>query len=371
MQSLTSWRDIDGYYKKEALLRSSSFLAMITDRLLKLRFKLDLENAAFLDSTWERPVYLKHDLVPCKDLGLMICSIRGHIIVTKVKSYSVAGEDGKVEVGDNMIAIEDTILFDISPEIIAKKIKKIGGRVPIRITVAKARSRNNKVYAPLDSILRAANLDVVRMEEKWSKQDRFRRWRAVKSLGDDADHESFLDDLLKSVDEDEDDLFTAHPVSNESNQDDAVAPKDKFMAQGGYPVIYLGSLQVRIKQLNPDQFHEFFFSQVGKVGDTSFLDWAIRRVMNDESKIEHKVSLHLLEFGVRMYCKTTGKQVLSYPYPKVNKTLKALTFNLISMVFCLDFGLWMQYNRSTLHGLYWRRQPLPIGGKFSVPRLLL
>jgi hypothetical protein len=34
-------------------------------------------------------------------------------------------------------------------------------------------------------------------------------------------------------------------------------------------------------------------------------------------QIEHGVSLHVLEFGVRMYCRTTGKQVLYYPYPKV------------------------------------------------------
>ena len=32
----------------------------------------------------------------------MVCSIEGFILVTKVKPYSVAGEDDKVEVGDNL-----------------------------------------------------------------------------------------------------------------------------------------------------------------------------------------------------------------------------------------------------------------------------
>ena len=59
-----------------------------------------------MDSTWERPVYQSFDLVPCKDLGLMVCSVEGHIFVTKVKPYSVAGEDEKVEVGDNLVSIK-------------------------------------------------------------------------------------------------------------------------------------------------------------------------------------------------------------------------------------------------------------------------
>ena len=52
----------------------------------------------------------KHELVPCRDLGLMVCSVDGYIIVTKVKPYSVAGEDDKVEVGDNLVSIDGVML---------------------------------------------------------------------------------------------------------------------------------------------------------------------------------------------------------------------------------------------------------------------
>ena len=76
-------------------------------------------------------------------------------------------------------------------------------------------------------------------------------------------------------------------------------PRDLLMAQSGYPLCYLGSLPV------------------GKVGDTSFLDWAIRKVMNDPGKTKHSVSLHLLELGIKLYCRTTAELVLTYPYPKV------------------------------------------------------
>ncbi len=38
--------------------------------------------------------------MPCSDLGLMICTVRGRILVSRVKPSSIAGEDGKVCVGD-------------------------------------------------------------------------------------------------------------------------------------------------------------------------------------------------------------------------------------------------------------------------------
>ena len=41
-------------------------------------------------------------------------------------------------------------------------------------------------------------------------------------------------------------------------------------------------------------------------------------------QIEHDVSLHVLEFGVRLYCRNSGKQVLYYPYPKVS-VIKSVT----------------------------------------------
>lgn len=60
-----------------------------------------------------------------------------------------------------------------------------------------------------------------------------------------------------------------------------------------------------------------YLKKIEKVGDTSFLDWAIRKVMNDPAKVEHEVSMHLLELGVKLYCRSSGDLVLHYPYPKV------------------------------------------------------
>ena len=49
----------------------------------------------------ELPDRRTFELVPgAPDLGLMICSVEGRVVVSQVKAYSIAGEDGKVERGD-------------------------------------------------------------------------------------------------------------------------------------------------------------------------------------------------------------------------------------------------------------------------------
>ena len=64
----------------------------------RYRFDLNLANRAFLDLTLELPIFKTFELVPVTDLGLMIAVIKGHVIVSQVKQYSVAGEDNKVSI---------------------------------------------------------------------------------------------------------------------------------------------------------------------------------------------------------------------------------------------------------------------------------
>ena len=176
----------------------------------------------------------KFELVPCKDLGLMVCSIEGHIIVTKVKPYSVAGEDDKVEVGDNLVSIDKNMLFDLSPEFIARMIKKLGARVPISITVAKARTSKCKVYPPLESCLRIAGLDTKKLEHKWQTMDKWRQWRSYSCP---------TQELLAGLIEEQD--------NNQNDDDDdevfeIKSMKNYVLAKSGFPLTYLGSLAVRL-----------------------------------------------------------------------------------------------------------------------------
>ena len=73
IESLLSWSDFTGHYSNDALLKVSDGLTKLLSELAHCKFVLHLENFAFLDTTWERPAFRKHELVPCKDLGLMVC----------------------------------------------------------------------------------------------------------------------------------------------------------------------------------------------------------------------------------------------------------------------------------------------------------
>ncbi len=217
------------------MIRSSDkFCKTLADIQEATKFCLQLDNFAFLDTTWDRPTCSRHELVPCKDLGLMVCAIEGHIIVTKVKPYSVAGEDDKVEVGDYLVSIDSVILFDMSPEFIAKMIKKMGGRVPISITVAKAKHSKNKIYPPLVPFLKCADLDTEALEQKWAgaarKTDKTKIGRAYSCPTNDLLNELKLSEIDTDTTDDEE-VFN-HGASK------------KHLGQSGFPLTYLGSLQV-------------------------------------------------------------------------------------------------------------------------------
>ena len=62
--------------------------------------------------TWELPDFRSFELVPVTDLGLMIAVIKGHVIVSQVKQYSVTGEDHKVSIYQAQISIYVVILME-------------------------------------------------------------------------------------------------------------------------------------------------------------------------------------------------------------------------------------------------------------------
>ena len=78
--------------------KDDNFWSILECLSYRYKFDLNLANRAFLDLAWELPIYKTFELVPVTDLGLMIAVIKGHVIVSQVKEYSVAGEDHKVRI---------------------------------------------------------------------------------------------------------------------------------------------------------------------------------------------------------------------------------------------------------------------------------
>ncbi|XP_040563920.1 uncharacterized protein [Lepeophtheirus salmonis] len=231
-----------------------------------LSFDLDLQNTSFLDQTWFMPYYIIYELVPCRDLGLLIHVVKGRSIVVEVHKGSVAGEDGKVEVGDVIESVNGIPTIDLSSYEVATLIKKQsnGGRRPHVIGVIKGRADyKGTIYSPLIPLWEETGLKTSEVVSKWIE-------------GNDlySDDEEF--GLLNG---------SCNHLS-------------------GFKIEYLGSVKV------------------GSTGDTSILDSAIDRVQSQELKNEnratHPVKLVLGELGLRMYCEKTGTCVLNYNYPEVS-----------------------------------------------------
>jgi len=122
--------------------------------------------------------------------------------------------------------------------------------------------------------------------------------------GDGDEDDTALDELIGLIKDTDltDDEDSSHSGGETENTEDTgvQAEVDMFMAKGGYQVTYIGSLSV------------------GRFGDKSLLDPSIDRVARDQYGVRHPVSLHVMEFGTRMYSAATGQKVLYYPYPQIS-----------------------------------------------------
>ena len=113
-------------------------------------------------------------------------------------------------------------------------IKKLGGRVPIKIAVAKAKGPKSKVYPPLGPYLKYAHIPIDQLEKQWKdKMEKWSRWRAYSCPTNDLLNELKLEqgDSSEEGSGEEDNVFK--DILDE-----------KLMAQSGYHLTYLGSLQV-------------------------------------------------------------------------------------------------------------------------------
>eukprot|EP00095_Tigriopus_kingsejongensis_P003653 maker-scaffold11_size778918-snap-gene-0.13 protein:Tk03653 transcript:maker-scaffold11_size778918-snap-gene-0.13-mRNA-1 annotation:"hypothetical protein BRAFLDRAFT_120280" len=221
--SLRNWKSIDQWYQPDALLLrnpNESFMVILPDLDL-LHFDLHLANRSFLDDAWQLPIYRRFELVPCGDLGLMVCSVQGRIVVTKVKANSCAGEDGKIQMGDLIDDIDATPTYGMDPDAIGRIVKKCTKR-PLAIGVVKA-EKNGRVFPPLKPLLERTSIDVKALEVRWEQK---LKWRPNSLLLDDDDHNAKGDgeDEFDPLLDDEEDFTT--------------------IVQSGTELLYIGSLRI-------------------------------------------------------------------------------------------------------------------------------
>ncbi|TNN04209.1 hypothetical protein fugu_001238 [Takifugu bimaculatus] len=106
-------RVLEWYSPAVSILRNEEFLEPFMSLLLVLshkEFKLVMENCSFLDESWLLPVYETYDVVPCRDVGLVLRYLRGRVFVLDLTPGSQADFDKFICRGDVIDEINGTSL---------------------------------------------------------------------------------------------------------------------------------------------------------------------------------------------------------------------------------------------------------------------
>ncbi|KAH3871453.1 hypothetical protein DPMN_034655 [Dreissena polymorpha] len=148
------YTDCDSILGNEIL---SEILLSLLLELQAVEFKLQLKNSSFLDVTWELPVYKQYELVPSQDLGLDIRRVHGYPLVTQVDPNSVAGEDGKVLVGDVLDEMCGECLRGVGKSGVYFIYNQYENK-PIQMSVMKGKGRDGNVYGPIGRLMDLCDL---------------------------------------------------------------------------------------------------------------------------------------------------------------------------------------------------------------------
>lgn len=65
----------DGIYEEDSIIGNEILGEIFLSLLYQcshIDFDPKLENASFLDETWQLPIYQEYELVPCMDLGVYL-----------------------------------------------------------------------------------------------------------------------------------------------------------------------------------------------------------------------------------------------------------------------------------------------------------
>ncbi|XP_045213180.1 uncharacterized protein LOC123564003 [Mercenaria mercenaria] len=126
------------------------FLSLLHE-LQQVTFSLQLKNASFLDICWDLPVNKQYEFVPSDDLGLDIRTVKGYPLVTQVDPNSVAGEDGKVCVGDVLDEMCGASLRGVGKSGVYYIFHQHEGQ-PVQLSVIKAQNKDGSLYGPIGQL---------------------------------------------------------------------------------------------------------------------------------------------------------------------------------------------------------------------------
>ncbi|KAF7642748.1 hypothetical protein LDENG_00251410 [Lucifuga dentata] len=140
-----------------SILRNEEFVEPFLSLLLVLshmEFKLDMENCSFLDESWLLPVCEVYEVVPCREVGMVLRYLSGRVFVLDLLPGSQAQVDKFICPGDIIDEINGTSLRNSKNGQAGVLLSRLKG-CPLYIRVLRWRAVDGAVYRPLLKLLRA------------------------------------------------------------------------------------------------------------------------------------------------------------------------------------------------------------------------
>uniref|UniRef100_A0A3Q2FRD1 Si:ch211-250n8.1 n=1 Tax=Cyprinodon variegatus TaxID=28743 RepID=A0A3Q2FRD1_CYPVA len=149
-------RVLEWYSPTLSILRNEEFVEPFMSLLLVLshmEFKLDMENCSFLDESWLLPVCDTYEVVPCREVGMILRYLSGRVFVLDLVPGSQAHVDMFVSAGDIIDEINGTSLRNSKNGQAGVVLSRLKGR-PLSIRILRCRAQDGTVYRPLVKLLR-------------------------------------------------------------------------------------------------------------------------------------------------------------------------------------------------------------------------
>ncbi|CAB1449040.1 unnamed protein product [Pleuronectes platessa] len=154
-------RVLEWYSPALSILRNEEFVEPFMSLLLVLShmdFQLDLENCSFLDESCLPPVCEIYEVVPCREVGMVLRYLSGRVFVLHLTPGSQAHVDQVVSPGDIIDEINGTSLRNSKcgqAGVVLSRLRSC----PLTIRILRWRAHDGTVYRPLVKLLRALRME--------------------------------------------------------------------------------------------------------------------------------------------------------------------------------------------------------------------
>ncbi|XP_042253076.1 uncharacterized protein si:ch211-250n8.1 isoform X1 [Thunnus thynnus] len=149
------------YSPAVSILRNEEFVEPFMSLLLVLthmEFKLDMENCSFLDESWLLPVCDVYEVVPCREIGMVLRYLSGRVFILDLMPGTQAHVDKFTSPGDIIDEINGTSLRNSKIGQASMVMSRLKG-CPLSIRILRWRAQDGTVYRPVIKLLRVLKME--------------------------------------------------------------------------------------------------------------------------------------------------------------------------------------------------------------------